>query len=192
MNGRYLPQRDAAVHVEDRGYQFADGVYEVCEVRGGRLIDQRRHMERLQRSLVRIADRDADVACSARRRLARGGPSQRRARRDRLPSDHARRCEARPCFSAGRHAPGHRGHGQPHRSGQDRAPCRGRDRRRDGAGQSMGPRRHQVDRAAAECAGEADRARAGRPRGLVRGCGRDGHRGLVVECLDRDAPATRS
>jgi D-alanine transaminase len=51
VNGRYLPQRDAMVHVEDRGYQFADGVYEVCEVRGGALIDERRHMERLQRSL---------------------------------------------------------------------------------------------------------------------------------------------
>jgi len=42
------------VHVEDRGYQFADGVYEVCEVRGGRLIDERRHMERLTRSLGEI------------------------------------------------------------------------------------------------------------------------------------------
>ena len=51
VNGRYLPFRDAKVHVEDRGYQFADGVYEVCEVRGGRLIDQRRHLERLVRSL---------------------------------------------------------------------------------------------------------------------------------------------
>jgi D-alanine transaminase len=51
VNGRYLPWRDATVHVEDRGYQFADGVYEVCEVRGGRLIDERRHVERLQRSL---------------------------------------------------------------------------------------------------------------------------------------------
>ena len=39
--------REAKVHVEDRGYQFADGVYEVCEVRDGRLIDERRHMERL-------------------------------------------------------------------------------------------------------------------------------------------------
>jgi D-alanine transaminase len=57
VNGRYVPHREAAVHVEDRGYQFADGVYEVCEVRGGRLIDQRRHMERLVRSLseLRIA-----------------------------------------------------------------------------------------------------------------------------------------
>ena len=41
VNGRYVPHRDAAVHVEDRGYQFADGVYEVCEVRGGRLVDGR-------------------------------------------------------------------------------------------------------------------------------------------------------
>ena len=51
VNGRYLPLRDAMVHVEDRGYQFADGVYEVCEVRGGRLIDERRHLDRLERSL---------------------------------------------------------------------------------------------------------------------------------------------
>lgn len=57
VNGRYLPLADASVNVEDRGYQFSDGVYEVCEVRGGRLIDERRHMERLQRSLseMRIA-----------------------------------------------------------------------------------------------------------------------------------------
>ena len=50
VNGRYVPHRDAAVHVEDRGYQFADGIYEVCEVRGGRLVDERRHFERLVRS----------------------------------------------------------------------------------------------------------------------------------------------
>src|SRR5262245_35650085 len=51
VNGRYRPHRDAAVHIEDRGFQFADGVYEVCEVKGGRLVDERRHMERLTRSL---------------------------------------------------------------------------------------------------------------------------------------------
>jgi D-alanine transaminase len=51
VNGRYLPRSDAKVAVEDRGYQFADGVYEVCEVRGGHLIDERRHMARLDRSL---------------------------------------------------------------------------------------------------------------------------------------------
>jgi D-alanine transaminase len=51
VNGRYLPWRGAFIHVEDRGYQFSDGVYEVCEVRGGRLIDARRHLARLRRSL---------------------------------------------------------------------------------------------------------------------------------------------
>src|SRR5438445_12407974 len=51
VNGRYLAHHTAAVHVEDGGYQFSDGVYEVCEVRGARLIDQRRHLARLKRSL---------------------------------------------------------------------------------------------------------------------------------------------
>jgi D-alanine transaminase len=51
VNGRYLERRYARVNIEDRGYQFADGVYEVCEVRGRRLIDERRHLERLVRSL---------------------------------------------------------------------------------------------------------------------------------------------
>jgi D-alanine transaminase len=57
VNGRYLPRDEAAVSIEDRGYQFADGVYEVCEVLNGRLIDERRHMARLDRSLneLRIA-----------------------------------------------------------------------------------------------------------------------------------------
>ena len=57
VNGRYLPRGQALVSVEDRGYQFADGVYEVCEVRGGRLVDEPRHMARLERSLdeLRIA-----------------------------------------------------------------------------------------------------------------------------------------
>jgi D-alanine transaminase len=51
VNGRYLPQAQAMVNIEDRGYQFGDGVYEVCELRGGALIDETRHMERLRRSL---------------------------------------------------------------------------------------------------------------------------------------------
>jgi D-alanine transaminase len=54
VNGRYRPHRDALVHVEDRGYQFGDGVYEVCEVFGGRLVDERRHMLRLLRSLSEL------------------------------------------------------------------------------------------------------------------------------------------
>lgn len=51
VNGRYLPHAHAQVHVEDRGYQFADGVYEVCEILNGCIIDQTRHLDRLERSL---------------------------------------------------------------------------------------------------------------------------------------------
>jgi D-alanine transaminase len=54
VNGRYLPYGQAAVHIEDRGYQLADGIYEVCEVRGGRLIDEAPHMQRLERSLAEL------------------------------------------------------------------------------------------------------------------------------------------
>ncbi|MFL9826092.1 D-amino-acid transaminase [Rhodoplanes sp. SY1] len=54
VNGQWRPFRSAVVHVEDRGYQFADGVYEVCEVRGGRLVDERRHTDRLVRSLSEL------------------------------------------------------------------------------------------------------------------------------------------
>jgi D-alanine transaminase len=54
VNGRYLPHRQAVVHIEDRGYQFADGVYEVCEVHAGALVDEERHMARLERSLSEL------------------------------------------------------------------------------------------------------------------------------------------
>jgi D-alanine transaminase len=39
VNGRYAPHGEAAVHIEDRGFQFADGVYEVWAVFGGALAD---------------------------------------------------------------------------------------------------------------------------------------------------------
>jgi D-alanine transaminase len=51
VNGQYLPQCDAAVHIEDRGYQFADGVYEVVHLHAGRFIDEDLHLDRLDRSL---------------------------------------------------------------------------------------------------------------------------------------------
>ncbi|HYX03347.1 MAG TPA: D-amino-acid transaminase [Reyranella sp.] len=57
VNGRYVDHRQARVHIEDRGYQLADGVYEVVGVRDGRLIDEAPHIDRLDRSLreLRIA-----------------------------------------------------------------------------------------------------------------------------------------
>ena len=51
VNGTYVDHRDAVVHVEDRGYQFADGVYEVIHLFRGRLIDEEPHLDRLARSL---------------------------------------------------------------------------------------------------------------------------------------------
>lgn len=54
VNGRYVRHAEAAVHIEDRGYQFADGVYEVCEVARGYVIDMKRHLDRLERSLKEL------------------------------------------------------------------------------------------------------------------------------------------
>jgi D-alanine transaminase len=54
VNGRYVRHADAAVHIEDRGFVFADAVYEVCQVQRGFIIDLTRHLDRLDRSLGEI------------------------------------------------------------------------------------------------------------------------------------------
>lgn len=51
VNGAYIPHHEASVHVEDRGFQFADGVYEVVALIGGNLADEVGHLDRLERSL---------------------------------------------------------------------------------------------------------------------------------------------
>jgi D-alanine transaminase len=97
VNGRYLPQNNATVHIEDRGYQFADGVYEVCEVREGRLIDERRHLERLKRSLseLRIPEPMPRSALAVvlretiRRNRVRNGIVYLQVTRGIAPRDHA-------------------------------------------------------------------------------------------------------
>jgi D-alanine transaminase len=70
VNGRYLRLAQARVSIEDRAFQFGDGVYEVCQVRGGALIEEGRHLKRLERSLkaLRIA---APVGEPALRRILR-------------------------------------------------------------------------------------------------------------------------
>ena len=78
VNGRYLPHAAAAVHVEDRGYQFADGVYEVISVYGGRLVDAKAHQDRLERSLAAL-----EIA-PAMSRLALGHVLHEMLRRNRL------------------------------------------------------------------------------------------------------------
>jgi D-alanine transaminase len=51
VNGQFIPHNHASVHVEDRGYQFGDGVYEVITVVKKRLVDLEGHLDRLNRSL---------------------------------------------------------------------------------------------------------------------------------------------
>jgi D-alanine transaminase len=79
VNGRYVPHAHACVHIEDRGYQFSDGVYEVCEVRGGQLVDERRHLERLARSLKELRI-DAPMPATAMRVVLRETIARNRVR----------------------------------------------------------------------------------------------------------------
>ena len=55
VNGRFVPKADAVVHIEDRGYQFADAVYEVWALFDGRLADPVGHFARLERSLGELS-----------------------------------------------------------------------------------------------------------------------------------------
>jgi D-alanine transaminase len=97
VNGRYVPHKAAAVHIEDRGYQFADGVYEVVAVQGGRLIDEEPHLLRLERSLseLRIRPPMGRVALRAvmrevlRRNRIREGSIYIQMTRGVAPRDHA-------------------------------------------------------------------------------------------------------
>ncbi len=54
VNGEFLPLERATVHVEDRGFQFADGVYEVVRTYGGKPFATDEHVARLFRSLDAI------------------------------------------------------------------------------------------------------------------------------------------
>ncbi len=61
VNGQYVPHGDAAVHIEDRGYQFADGVYEVIPIVNGKMIGEQGHIDRLWRSMDEL-QMDAPMA----------------------------------------------------------------------------------------------------------------------------------
>ena len=55
VNGRFLPLEEATVHIEDRGFQFADGVYEVIACFGGRFLELDAHLDRLEQSCQAIS-----------------------------------------------------------------------------------------------------------------------------------------
>jgi len=54
VDGRYVGHGSAGVHIEDRGFQLGDGVYEVCAVVDGALMDEAEHLDRLVRSVGEI------------------------------------------------------------------------------------------------------------------------------------------
>ncbi|MDX8403865.1 MAG: aminotransferase class IV [Mariprofundaceae bacterium] len=54
VNGNFLPLDEATIHIEDRGFQFADGVYEVIACLGGNFLDIKPHLKRLEHSCQEI------------------------------------------------------------------------------------------------------------------------------------------
>lgn len=96
VNGRFVPFSEAAVHVEDRGLQFADSVYEVFAVRDGRIIDAPGHWARLERSLGELKQNmpmaagalAAHVAETVRRNRVRDGLAYLQVTRGATRRDH--------------------------------------------------------------------------------------------------------
>jgi D-alanine transaminase len=97
VNGRYVPHARASIHIEDRGFQFADGVYEVWSVFDGRLGDSEGHFRRLARSLselsitapMRDAALDAVLRETVRRNRVRDGIVYLQITRGVARRDHA-------------------------------------------------------------------------------------------------------
>ena len=163
------PTRTPAVHIEDRGYQFADGVYEVCEVARGFIVDMTRHLDRLNRSLTELRSpgrwraavcRSSCAKWCGRNHVTNGlvyvQVTRGVASRDSVfPSADTqagagghRQAKADPAAGAKRAETGIEGH---HR-----------------AGKPLGPRRHQDRRPAAQCTGQAEGQGGRRAGSLVR------------------------
>ena len=108
VNGRFLPQGEAGVSVEDRGFQFADAVYEVWAVFDGRLADSEGHFARLERSLGELSiplpmSRAALVQVlreTARRNRVRDGIVYLQVSRGAARRDHAFPAGLRPTVVA--------------------------------------------------------------------------------------------
>ena len=104
VNGRYVPHVTARAHIEDRGMQFSDGVYEVIAVVGGELVDATLHFERLDRSLsaleiaapMRRAPLNAVLREVARRNRVSEGIVYLQVNRGVAPRNHAFPRDARP------------------------------------------------------------------------------------------------
>lgn len=108
VNGRYVPSREAVISVEDRGNQFADAIYEACQIKDGAIIDLRRHMDRMDRSLseLRLAAPMSRAAMThvlrevARRNKVRNGYIYWQISRGAAPRDHAFPVGVTPTFTS--------------------------------------------------------------------------------------------
>ena len=97
VNGRYVPHAQAGVHIEDRGLQFGDAIYEVVGVASGHFLDEEEHLDRLERSVREIGmampmDRNAlklVVREMARRNGVRDGLIYLQVTRGAVRRDHA-------------------------------------------------------------------------------------------------------
>lgn len=97
VNGRYVRHAEARVHIEDRGYQFADGIYEVWALLGGKLAEWEGHAARLERSLGELRIRrpmgrealKAVLRETVRRNGFRDGLVYLQISRGQAPRDHA-------------------------------------------------------------------------------------------------------
>jgi D-alanine transaminase len=107
VNGRYVPHGQALVHMEDRGYQFADGVYEVIAVYSGQLVDEDPHLDRLERSLGELGI-DKPMSRRAlqtvlrevqRRNRLSNGSLYLQVTRGQAPREHAYRDGLRPVLT---------------------------------------------------------------------------------------------
>lgn len=79
VDGHFAPWGEASVHAEDRGFQFGDAVYEVCEVARGHLVDETRHIARLERSLKEL-DMAMPMSAAALARVMRETVRRNRVR----------------------------------------------------------------------------------------------------------------
>lgn len=104
VNGRYVRHGEAKVHIEDRGYQFADGCYEVVAVHGSVFVDMGLHLTRLRRSLreLELTFSVSDIALImimaeiARRNLVKEGFVYVQITRGVAPRDFAFPTQVRP------------------------------------------------------------------------------------------------
>jgi D-alanine transaminase len=106
LNGEFLPLDRARVSVEDRGFQFGDGVYEVLRAYGGKIFRLRQHLDRLERSLgflqIPLPEPRAKIEEVSRRLLADLGDATiyMQVTRGAAPRVHAFPKDVRPTFVA--------------------------------------------------------------------------------------------